>query len=156
MDYSMTMLDKNYTKKELEKVIYDGLKTKPGAWPLYRITNEKVEFLCTRCKKYLPLKFIRKDGRKLRYMCNKCAYQVGKKYHGYLIKGQSAVGKAVEKGLLPRITSQTCANCGKPAAHYHHHKGYAKENLLDVIPLCAKCHANVHVTFIPPKGGETP
>lgn len=51
-----------------------------------------------------------------------------------------AVGKAVAAGQLPRAMALKCEHCGKPAQGYHHHKGYAPEHALDVVPLCDKCH----------------
>jgi len=55
-------------------------------------------------------------------------------------KARKALNHAVEKGRIPRITTQCCAQCGEPANEYHHHKGYAQEYWLDVIPLCYVCH----------------
>lgn len=56
-------------------------------------------------------------------------------------KAKDAVGKAIKSGKLLEPTSLQCS-CGKQAAQYHHHKGYAPEHRLDVIPLCIKCHSN--------------
>lgn len=54
---------------------------------------------------------------------------------------RNAVNNAVKKGELPRVSTLPCSKCGKPATGYHHHKGYAKEHRLSVIPTCNKCHA---------------
>ncbi len=54
-------------------------------------------------------------------------------------EARKAANHAVESGQLPRIRTQTCS-CGHQAQHYHHHKGYAEEHWLDVIPICIKCH----------------
>lgn len=51
---------------------------------------------------------------------------------------------AIERGALPPLSSQICQHCGDPAVHYHHHKGYAEEFLLDVIALCRRCHKAAH------------
>jgi DNA-binding XRE family transcriptional regulator len=51
-----------------------------------------------------------------------------------------AVQEAVKRGELPPARTLKCANCGAPAAHYHHWHGYAPEHLLDVQPLCVPCH----------------
>jgi DNA-directed RNA polymerase subunit M/transcription elongation factor TFIIS len=50
------------------------------------------------------------------------------------------VNYAVQEGRLPRVKTLPCAKCGNPAQHYHHHRGYAREHQLHVIPLCAPCH----------------
>ena len=56
----------------------------------------------------------------------------------------SAVRRAVISGKLPPIKTCACKSCGKPATNYHHHNGYEKENWLDVVPLCGKCHSEEH------------
>lgn len=52
------------------------------------------------------------------------------------------VNFAVECGELLCAKDQDCAICGREAQSYHHHKGYAREYWLDVIPLCNVCHGN--------------
>lgn len=59
-------------------------------------------------------------------------------------KAHKAVSYAVQCGKLPQIATQTCKNCGKIAQEYHHHNGYDKDHLLDVIPLCKLCHCQEH------------
>lgn len=59
------------------------------------------------------------------------------------IKARSAVSKAIKIGKLPRPDTLKCS-CGEKAKQYHHHKGYAPEHWLDVVPICRKCH--IHYT----------
>ncbi len=59
-------------------------------------------------------------------------------------EARAAVNHAVEKGRMPRARTLRCRHCGKQAHSYHHHKGYAVEHHLDVIPLCHQCHWNEH------------
>lgn len=54
-------------------------------------------------------------------------------------KATSAVYSAIRVGRLSRPDSLQCS-CGNQAAHYHHHKGYAPEHWLDVVPICIGCH----------------
>ncbi len=54
------------------------------------------------------------------------------------------IGLAVRSGTLPRASTLFCHNCGEPAQQWHHHKGYAPEHRLDVIPVCKKCHSHLH------------
>ncbi len=54
-------------------------------------------------------------------------------------KAHSAVSHAVNKGLLPKVSTLICP-CGKPAQEYHHYLGYEKDHWLDVQPYCCKCH----------------
>jgi hypothetical protein len=51
-----------------------------------------------------------------------------------------AVFQAVKSGALPSPLSLACIRCGQAAAEYHHHRGYAKEFTLDVVPVCIPCH----------------
>lgn len=54
-----------------------------------------------------------------------------------------AVHRAVERGLL--IRPDHCSKCGNCAAVVaHHHLGYERENWLQVIWLCPKCHVAEH------------
>lgn len=57
-------------------------------------------------------------------------------------KARDAVKKAIRNGQLPPPDSLQCP-CGKPAKQYHHHKGYAPEHWLDVVPVCTKCHGHL-------------
>lgn len=57
------------------------------------------------------------------------------------LKAKMAVNHAVAAGKLPKVNTLKCA-CGEQAEQYHHHKGYAPEHWLDVIPVCKKCHFN--------------
>ena len=57
------------------------------------------------------------------------------------------INQAIKSGKLPRPDSLQCA-CGESAKQYHHHKGYAPEHWLDVIPLCVKCHKIAHKTCL--------
>ena len=50
-----------------------------------------------------------------------------------------AVWRAKRDGLLFLPECHQCI-CGKAADGYHHHKGYAFENWLDVMPMCRECH----------------
>ena len=58
-------------------------------------------------------------------------------------KAQTAVKRAIEKGILPELDSIRCHYCRAQAQEYHHHKGYAKEHQLDVIPVCKICHNKI-------------
>lgn len=55
-------------------------------------------------------------------------------------KARRTVCQAVETGTLPKAQTLTCINCGKTAREYHHHKGYEKQNWLEVVPVCRPCH----------------
>lgn len=57
------------------------------------------------------------------------------------IKARRVVQYAVHLGKLPRVASLKCFHCENQAQHYHHHKGYAKEHWLDVVPVCSPCHS---------------
>jgi len=59
-------------------------------------------------------------------------------------KARMTVGNAVIAGKIPHPTTLKCANCNNSAEQYHHHKGYAKEQWLNVIPVCLPCHKHVY------------
>lgn len=61
------------------------------------------------------------------------------------IKAMAIVNNAVRDGKLPRLNTLLCSYCTNPAQQYHHHKGYAPEHWLDVLPVCIKCHKKIHM-----------
>ena len=50
----------------------------------------------------------------------------------------------MERGTLPWPERLPCVSWGQPAAQYHHHRGYAPEYRLDVVPMCPACHGQAH------------
>lgn len=58
-------------------------------------------------------------------------------------KAHDAVYHARRTGKLPYPKTLNCIECGKQAEAYHHHKGYSKENRLNVVPVCTKCHSAI-------------
>jgi hypothetical protein len=46
---------------------------------------------------------------------------------------------------LPRVRNLQCHYCGNRAHQYHHHRGYAPEHWLDVVPACRKCDRLQHL-----------
>lgn len=61
------------------------------------------------------------------------------------VRGWYKVNQAVKKGVLPNPNSVKCIQCENTAKEYHHHNGYEEKYLLDVIPLCASCHRQIHL-----------
>jgi hypothetical protein len=55
-------------------------------------------------------------------------------------RARQATNSAVRDGKLPNVSTLKCVDCGNDAQQYHHHKGYAKKQYLEVIPLCVYCH----------------
>lgn len=53
------------------------------------------------------------------------------------IAAHKAVARAVKCGELPRPSTLTCTDCGKPACDYDH-RDYGKP--LDVQPVCRSCN----------------
>jgi len=58
-------------------------------------------------------------------------------------KANITLNNAIKLGKLPRPDTLRCS-CKKQAEQYHHHKGYAPENWLNVVPVCTKCHNIIH------------
>ncbi len=56
---------------------------------------------------------------------------------------RSVVNRAVRLGKIPRASTLNCAECGATAKHYHH-PSYAREDRMNVVPLCDFCHKAVH------------
>lgn len=127
---------------------------------------------CTGCNEELPPDSFNKDACKpdgLQTQCRECKRNAQRK--DYLKKkdvyadrrrtaykkapekksAHEAVRRAIKKGVLTRPTS--CTHCGnsKMRIEAHHHRGYAKENQLDVVFLCTSCHRSSEDPIIPVK-----
>lgn len=59
------------------------------------------------------------------------------------VAARNAIGSAIRFKRMPSARNFACIECGKQAQEYHHHKGYAQEYWLDVVPMCIKCHRNL-------------
>ena len=68
-----------------------------------------------------------------------------KKRHPEIIAAKVAVERAIATGKIIHFNFLQCS-CGKQAKLYHHHKGYAPEHWLDVIPVCRNCHLIAHAS----------
>lgn len=55
----------------------------------------------------------------------------------------ATVQTAVQAGELEPVKTLDCAQCGKPAQHYHH-DCYCEDHRLAVTPLCVSCHKLLH------------
>ncbi len=51
------------------------------------------------------------------------------------------IHELVRQGKLQTARHLPCVRCAKQATQYHHHNGYDITHIVDVIPVCAKCHA---------------
>lgn len=60
---------------------------------------------------------------------------------------RAAVQFAIRRLELPPVTERACLQCGGQAQHYHHWS-YLKQDWLDVMPLCRRCHKRVHRSII--------
>lgn len=112
----------------------------------------KIGRWCSRCKT-CRLKYAKEHRQTKKYKISRKRYQQSEKgkatYKRYQIqnpernKAKSIVKYAVSIGKLPRPDTRLCHYCPKPAQQYHHHKGYAPEHWLDVVPVCIPCHNNL-------------
>lgn len=62
------------------------------------------------------------------------------KLHPDRMKARRAISIAIHSGKLTSARTLKCFHCGARAKEYHHHRGYAVEHWLDVLPLCKRCH----------------
>lgn len=59
------------------------------------------------------------------------------------IMARQAVGNAIRYHNFPKPTECQCEICNNQATEYHH-PNYDKSDWLNVIPVCKKCHADIH------------
>lgn len=72
---------------------------------------------------------------------NSAAYKVR---HPDRAKAHYAVKDAVKMGRIPAARTLSCNTCSNRASQYHHYKGYEREHWFDIIPLCRRCHVDIH------------
>lgn len=78
-------------------------------------------------------------GKANKKRCSK-AYRVR---YPLRIKATALVNRKVNNGTIPRADTLDCIYCSNGAKEYHHDKGYSRENLLNVVPICVRCHNNI-------------
>lgn len=66
-------------------------------------------------------------------------------HHPNQYKAVNAVNHAIKSDKLPRPDTLQCSYCPSQAKQYHHHKGYAPENWLEVVPICVPCHGKTRI-----------
>lgn len=71
---------------------------------------------------------------------NRATFIAGLRRYPERIAARSAVAGAVRTGVLARAATQSCFDCGGPAAQHDHYLGYGREHWLDVQPVCRRCH----------------
>jgi len=59
------------------------------------------------------------------------------------VKAKNAVYSEVRAGRMAKVSELKCHYCPARAEQYHHHKGYAPEYWLDVVPVCIPCHNRI-------------
>lgn len=59
------------------------------------------------------------------------------------IQARKAVKTAIKNGILKRLP----CFCGETKVEAHHHKGYEKENQLNVVWLCHKHHTETYINL---------
>lgn len=120
------------------------------------MNNFGVTKVCTLCKRAKPLSgfyVIKKTGKPMP-ACKECVKANRRAYgktkrakinrakrraipeNRQKKRSRDAVKCAWSRGEIPHPTECACVICGAPATHYHHHKGYERENWLDVVPMC--------------------
>jgi RecJ-like exonuclease len=121
-------------------------------------------YQCSRCKQNKPeidFPICRGNKRGRNYYCTECnnkhnieykttnvlkirAYEK-EKYHSDKVIARKTVGYLVRMRKLPRPEMVLCVICKKQHAdEYHHHNGYSPLHVVDVIPVCRKCHNAIH------------
>lgn len=121
---------------------------------------------CSGCQEVKPVSEFRKKKNTLHCYCKPCDVRETTKYHKtpearerqriagkkrrenpeHMVKRrcQEAISWRVQEGTFPAAKSKACSICGKPATDYHHHNGYDLQRWDDVIPVCRKCHRQIH------------
>lgn len=56
------------------------------------------------------------------------------------------ISRAVRNGTLSNPATLFCVICKNQAEMYHHPNGYDNEHELDIVPVCKKCHKQIHLS----------
>ena len=126
--------------------------------------------ICSKCKIIKSLSEFYKDHNRkngYHYQCKTCLSKYKEKYlrteqgkttlrkkglryrirHPKQYLACKALSSAIRYGKLPPAKTLQCHYCPAQAKEYHHHKGYAREYQLDVIPVCIPCHGETRKIF---------
>lgn len=66
-----------------------------------------------------------------------------------------AISRAIKRGHLAPAKTHKCHGCNEQAKDYHH-CSYREDDYLCVMPLCRKCHQQVHQSGREIEGGVVP
>lgn len=148
-DFSDDKADQLPKKTKEKKKVKKKNKTEKA-----RVNISITHRTCSDCNERKPVAEMLKDARGkggYRKLCKQCGR---KRYHKKLkntpeIKARRAVRIAVRSGALAKPSDTSCHICNnRPANQYHHYKGYAPENWLEVEAVCGICHGGEHRSLI--------
>jgi len=128
----------------------ESLKKYKEACKRYQQTEKYILKYKRNNRKYALTEIGQKNKRKgrLKYR-NSEKYQITIKRYNEENRAKNqarwAIKQAIKIGKMKRAKEYKCNLCNIPAYCYHHNKGYNPKHWLDVIPLCRKCHAYVHL-----------
>ena len=60
------------------------------------------------------------------------------------ISARQKVRSAINNGAMLPASALRCIECARTSHYWHHHMGYTKEHVFDVIPVCRICHQQLH------------
>jgi len=105
---------------------------------------------CWQCAKWIPIDKFYKRGfvidnhvrkeQKYNHRCPQCVKENNKMYDEAYNYAGDKVAAAIRRGELQPIQEKKCIRCGAQAIDYHHYKDYEEDNILEVVPVCRKCH----------------
>ncbi len=108
------------------------------------VQRKRITRVCVVCHKDFEIcpAWLRKGGLRGSYCSRKCRWANKINYTKKDKKDAvNRLHKAIRNG---EITPKPCYMCGISPAEAHHHKGYDKENWLNIVWLCSTHHNQEH------------
>ena len=106
-----------------------------------RTAKDGIHGHCKACELIIKRKYQRTDKGKANHQARKKRFNA--RYPNKL-KAVNAVNSAITAGRLTRPDTLFCYYCPVQAEQYHHYLGYEPEHWFDIVPVCIKCHRQIH------------
>lgn len=119
-----------------------------------KYTKDGLTFQCAECRRTSARSWRQTDRGKevhridqAKFLKTEKGKQSIRRYrtnHPVRLTAHSYIASLIYRNKIPSASKLRCQICNDQAAQYHHSNGYEGKNKANVIPVCRKCHNEIH------------